>query len=138
MILRACSGLLTLVSISLSLFSTGAFAQENNQQQPSAAFLEFLADISEVDGEITDPLDMLELEDSELLNTSADKKSENETDINLSADEIRKAKVKVKILPQKNSQSESQMLSHKDKVVNAVNANKPVEQDQSLIQERNL
>jgi len=49
--------------------SGNCFAQEVNVE-PDEAFLEFLASMAEVDGEVTDPLDMLDIVDDSELNTS--------------------------------------------------------------------
>ncbi len=44
---------------------------QSDSIQRDAAFLEFLANMSEVDGKMTDPLDMIEMTDNDIFTTSA-------------------------------------------------------------------
>ena len=54
-------------SIGLLLLSNSLVAEEKKPLEPlDEAFLEFIANISEVDGEIVDSLDMLEIADNEM------------------------------------------------------------------------
>lgn len=70
-------------SLAIVLATTSAFSVKLNaaekQTQPDEAFLEFLAAMDEVDGEITDPLDMLEVADEpELIETNSQSKDETD------------------------------------------------------------
>ncbi len=56
---------------------------QSDSIQQDAAFLEFLANMSEVNGKMTDPLDMIEMTDNDIFNTTAtDTESIIETKLN--------------------------------------------------------
>ena len=65
--------------ITIFLVSTPVTADEEKSKQPDEGFLEFLANMSEQDGEISDPLDMLDISESELSGISSAKKKQKNT-----------------------------------------------------------
>jgi len=59
----------------LFLFSLpNVLLAEENEKQPDEAFLEFLASMADIDGESSDPLDMLNADDMGLENIKLDEK----------------------------------------------------------------
>ncbi|MGX5201184.1 hypothetical protein [Aliikangiella sp. IMCC44632] len=64
--MKYCSTYISFV-LGAGVLSSGLLkAQEN--QVPDEAFLEFLANMHSIDGELSDPLDMLEIQDDKALN----------------------------------------------------------------------
>ncbi len=53
-----------------NLVTQQSIERDAKLNQPDEAFLEFLASMSEVDGELTDPLDMVEITDSEMFDSN--------------------------------------------------------------------
>ena len=92
MTVRRFNWMIIMAASSTLLNTHQVFAQERSitESQPDEAFLEFLASMAEVDGEVTDPLDMLELSDEPALD-----ESEISTD-HPDADDLESSKVKMK------------------------------------------
>lgn len=81
-----------LLTSSALMTSSNSYAQEVNPE-PDEAFLEFLASMEDVDGEVTDPLDMLDIADEPELNTSEtelDNKSTQQNDVENGNSEMKK------------------------------------------------
>ncbi len=101
--LRVCNFIIALTAAYLPLVSNHVLADENNNQ-PDAAFLEFLAGMTEVEGEITDPLDMLELADSDV----GDESNNNEIEKNIHQIESQILKNET-VTPNKDNSTENEM-----------------------------
>ncbi len=81
--------LLPIVTTNLTATETNAMTTKKDSDwqsdsiQQDVAFLEFLANMSEVNGKMTDPLDMIEMTDNDIFNTTAtDTESIIETKLN--------------------------------------------------------
>ncbi|TQV75202.1 hypothetical protein FLL45_09695 [Aliikangiella marina] len=90
--MRSFKPWLWLLTSSTIITSGNIFAQAVNQE-PDEAFLEFLASMEDVDGEVTDPLDMLDIADEPELTKSdikTDKKNTQQEDLENGKSEMKK------------------------------------------------
>jgi hypothetical protein len=71
--------------------------------QPDEAFLEFLSSMSEVEGEFTDPLDMLDLEDEPMLDHREPETNLPDQQLINQNDSDVEGKMKTKIFKQENN-----------------------------------